>query len=192
MKINMLAIVACSAIALAASSASAAPVVTAVSVDLATPYTFTYQGSAFTFGFNGNFFAGPVTVSTANGGQVNTVLGQPTTNFTDRNTVTFGPNQQYAAFANTTPISFTNGDNFIGLRATLANGDAFYGFAYTSNNVLNSFGFETLANTAITATTAMPVAAVPEPASWAMMIGGFGLMGGVFRRRRVAARVTFA
>ncbi|MFS0737239.1 PEPxxWA-CTERM sorting domain-containing protein [Sphingomonas sp. 1P06PA] len=32
--------------------------------------------------------------------------------------------------------------------------------------------------------------AVPEPASWALMIGGFGLVGGAMRRR--AARVTFA
>ena len=28
------------------------------------------------------------------------------------------------------------------------------------------------------------VAAVPEPASWAMMIGGFGLVGGAMRRRK--------
>jgi probable phosphoglycerate mutase len=28
---------------------------------------------------------------------------------------------------------------------------------------------------------------VPEPASWALMIGGFGLMGGALRRRRAAA-----
>jgi hypothetical protein len=27
------------------------------------------------------------------------------------------------------------------------------------------------------------VAAVPEPASWAMMISGFGLVGGAMRRR---------
>lgn len=37
------------------------------------------------------------------------------------------------------------------------------------------------------------VAAVPEPATWAMMIGGFGLVGGAVRRqRRIAARVTYA
>lgn len=35
--------------------------------------------------------------------------------------------------------------------------------------------------------------AVPEPASWAMMIGGFGLVGGVLRRRaRTSATVRFA
>nr|WP_084192404.1 PEPxxWA-CTERM sorting domain-containing protein [Parasphingorhabdus marina] len=26
--------------------------------------------------------------------------------------------------------------------------------------------------------------AVPEPATWAMMIGGFGLVGGAMRRRK--------
>jgi hypothetical protein len=36
---------------------------------------------------------------------------------------------------------------------------------------------------AMTLTTAAP-AAVPEPASWAMMLGGFGLVGGALRRRR--------
>lgn len=33
-------------------------------------------------------------------------------------------------------------------------------------------------------------AAVPEPASWAMMLGGFGLVGGAMRRRK--AKVSFA
>ena len=32
-----------------------------------------------------------------------------------------------------------------------------------------------------------PRAAVPEPATWAMMIGGFGLLGGAARRRRAVA-----
>ena len=30
-------------------------------------------------------------------------------------------------------------------------------------------------------------AAAPEPASWAMMLGGFGLVGGMMRRRRKGA-----
>ena len=37
--------------------------------------------------------------------------------------------------------------------------------------------------------TISSVASVPEPASWALMIGGFGLTGAALRRRR-AARVT--
>ena len=40
------------------------------------------------------------------------------------------------------------------------------------------------------------VAVVPEPASWAMMIAGFGIVGGAMRktnrRRRSNVRVTFA
>jgi len=38
------------------------------------------------------------------------------------------------------------------------------------------------------------IGAVPEPAAWAMMIGGFGLVGGTLRRRRAQVRtsVTFA
>jgi len=36
-------------------------------------------------------------------------------------------------------------------------------------------------------------AAVPEPAAWALMIGGFGMVGGVMRRRaRQVVRVTYA
>lgn len=34
--------------------------------------------------------------------------------------------------------------------------------------------------------------AVPEPATWAMMIAGFGLVGAGMRRRRTAANVTLA
>jgi len=32
------------------------------------------------------------------------------------------------------------------------------------------------------------IGGVPEPTSWAMMLGGFGVVGGAMRRRRVALR----
>ncbi len=35
-------------------------------------------------------------------------------------------------------------------------------------------------------------AAVPEPAAWAMMIGGFGLVGAAMRRRRITTTVKLA
>jgi hypothetical protein len=43
-----------------------------------------------------------------------------------------------------------------------------------------------------TATLIGDEGAVPEPASWAMMIAGFGLVGGALRRRTVKTSVTFA
>lgn len=190
-KFVVLGAAACSVLALSATAASAAPLVRVIGADLsASDYTFDFfQGGSFTFGFNGDYFGGgPITISTANGGEVNTIFGQPTTYFTDRGEVTFGPNMNYAAFASETPIRFTNGDNFIGLRAVTANGDAYYGYAFTTNNVLNTIGFETVANTAITASVA--AGAVPETATWAMMIGGFGLAGTVMRRR--STKVSFA
>ena len=120
---------------------------------------------------------------------MNTIFGQPTTNFIDRGVVTFGPSMQYAAFASATPIRFSNGNNFIGLRAVTAGGEEFYGFAFSTNNVLNTVGFESVAGVTITATNA--AGAVPEPASWAMMIGGFGMIGAA-SRRRVRSSTTYA
>jgi len=37
---------------------------------------------------------------------------------------------------------------------------------------------------AFTVTSVVPTPGVPEPASWAMMLGGFGLIGGALRNRR--------
>jgi len=36
------------------------------------------------------------------------------------------------------------------------------------------------------------IAAVPEPATWAMMIAGFGLVGGIVRRRSRATNIVYA
>jgi len=38
-----------------------------------------------------------------------------------------------------------------------------------------------------TAAFIIPNRGVPEPASWAMMVGGFGLVGGALRSRRKTA-----
>ncbi len=50
------------------------------------------------------------------------------------------------------------------------------------------YGLSASQVSAIFASAPIPASAgpVPEPASWAMMIGGFGMVGGVLRRRRVA------
>ena len=46
------------------------------------------------------------------------------------------------------------------------------------NGSVLSTGFES-----VTSVAATPTSAVPEPASWAMMLGGFGLVGAALRRR---------
>ncbi len=171
------------------SPAFAARVITAANADVSsTPYVFNFQGSSFTFGFNGDYFGGgPLTISTGNGGAVNTIFGQPTTNFADGRggPVTFGPTLNYDAFATATPIRFTNGDNFIGLRATVGTG-TYYGYAFSTNNVIRSIGFENVADATITAVTG-----VPEPTTWAMSIAGVGMIGGALRRRP-RTRLVFA
>lgn len=50
----------------------------------------------------------------------------------------------------------------------------------TFGSAVNAFEFDNLAS------------AVPEPAAWGMMILGFGLIGGVMRRRSVSTKVRFA
>jgi hypothetical protein len=47
-------------------------------------------------------------------------------------------------------------------------------------------------NIDISSATITTISAVPEPASWAMMIGGIGLVGGVSRRRAKVSRIAFA
>ena len=148
-----------------------------------TPISFTLGDSTFTFSATGDWFA-PTAVQTGGTGEINTIFGQPTTYFVDRGTVTFGASDQYAGFSSPTTISYSNGDNFIGLRATDGT-NVYYGFAYTTDNMLNSYGFETTPGASSTATVAgAPAGAVPEPASWALMLGGFGLVGGAMRARR--------
>lgn len=147
------------------------------------PVSFTLGDSTFTFSATGDWF-NPTAVESSGTGEFNTIFGQPTSYFVDRGTVTFGASDQYAAFSSPTTISYSNGNNFIGLRATDGT-NVYYGFAYTTDNMLNSYGFETTPGASITATVAgAPAGAVPEPASWALMLGGFGLVGGAMRARR--------
>jgi PEP-CTERM motif len=50
-------------------------------------------------------------------------------------------------------------------------------------------------NTKMFSTAVIPglsAANVPEPAAWAMMIAGFGLVGGAMRRRQASVKVTYA
>ena len=178
-----------------AAPAMAAPVFVNTNADLiASPFSFDFQGATFTLS-GSNSFAAPLSVQTSDTGEFSSFggfLGIPVTpspSFTNRGTVQYGPDifGSYASFDSLTRVNSSNGNNFLGFRA-LVGDDAYYGFVFTTNGILNGYGFETSANTAITATTA----AVPEPATWAMMIGGFAFAGSVLRRRKNAATLAYA
>ena len=121
---------------------------------------------------------------TSGGAAVRTVFGQPSTDFTNRGTVVYDQNTLggYGSFPTLTNIPYTNGDNFLGLRVT-SGGQEFYGFAFTTNTTFNGYAFETTPGVGITATTDFS-GAVPEPQAWALLIIGFGAIGGIMRRRQ--------
>lgn len=80
------------------------------------------------------------------------------------------------------PVNYTNGSVVGGIVASDANLSILSGFGRGSN-----FGTDFSPrnfNGSITYT--LGTGAVPEPASWALLIAGFGLTGAVARRRRTA------
>ena len=177
-----------------AAPAAAAPVVTTVDADLSSRlYSFSFMGGTFNLTGNGGF-PNYLSVSTAGGAAVRTFFGTPSTDFIDRGTVVYDQDTLggFGSFSSLTSVPYTNGNNFLGLRVT-SGGQDFFGFLFTTDSTLNSYGFETTPNTGISPVTALAAAAVPEPATWTMMIIGLGAVGFAMRRRgKVATTVSFA
>ena len=106
-----------------------------------------------------------------------------------------GPNPFYD-LSFTTPYTYTGGDLAVTIRAVPNAGspgiavDAVAPNATSINTVGLAFsdtaatGEIGIVNAPVTRFGFDVAAAVPEPASWAMMIGGFGLVGGALRRRQ--------
>ena len=73
----------------------------------------------------------------------------------------------------------------------LGNGQNFFGFSATDGDVITSIAFNTN-GTGVTDLRQLRVggvmSAVPEPATWAMMLVGFGAVGYSLRRRKVTYR----
>lgn len=86
-----------------------------------------------------------------------------------------GSSQSYVGGQIINDLTFPSGNQISGetngvVTYTVATGPRLVGAEFRSS--ANSFEFDNLA-----------AGAVPEPATWAMMIGGFGLIGAVSRRR---------
>lgn len=78
----------------------------------------------------------------------------------------------------------TNGQNFLGIYGDA--GEVFTGVSIVTNPIWT--GFQDLRQVRL---GGVSTNAVPEPATWAMMLAGFGAMGVAMRRRRKVA-VSFA
>lgn len=117
-------------------------------------------------------------------------------------------NQNRAIFrisADVTDFGLTAGDYFLtwSLAGTGASGPFVPPIKLGTGNALQSLGgaaYTPLTDAGSLQTFDLPFtingvaanAAVPEPASWALMIGGVGLVGGALRRRKVRTTVRFA
>ncbi len=160
-----------------------------VSLGLAVPasaaqFSFTFAGTAL-FGIPANivgsgiFTTSDTAATTTNGQTAFLVTG--TSGTYDGSAINglqlgfFGGDNLYY----TTGPTFTDGNGISFTTAAGASVNLFYQDSAPSYrvNAQNPFvtGF-------VTATSA-PVSAVPEPATWAMLVGGFGLAGGMMRRR---------
>ncbi len=100
----------------------------------------------------------------------------------------------------TTPYTYSGGDLAVTIRMAPTNGNSAVAVdAFTADSRINTvFAFGNASATSgnvgeafapVTQITFNATAAVPEPGTWAMMIVGFGVVGGTMRRRsrRVAA-----
>lgn len=103
---------------------------------------------------------------------------------------------------------FSNGDNASTDVHILANGASIFDGGVNGSGSFANFGLSQYFTAGTTIDFAVgnggngynydstflsaSVASVPEPATWAMMLGGFGIAGATLRRRRAAVRVTYA
>ncbi len=63
---------------------------------------------------------------------------------------------------------------------------------YLAGGGSNGASFRDIYTPNVVAQAVALAAPVPEPATWALMLGGFGILGGALRRRRQTVTVTYA
>ena len=166
----------------------AAVIVVASSPAAAADYIFSFSGTNL---FGGQPLIGSGTLTTSG------VTVQQ--NGRDAQMIT-GITGTYNGSAITSLASVTGSDNFYYLTGKFVSGNGlgFTTAAGTNANLFDSAGQYRLNTTNpfqsgfVTATSTAVSGAVPEIATWGMMIAGFAMMGAAMRTRRRTATVTFA
>lgn len=168
-------------------------------VNIATPTkTVGFFGSTFEIGGNGGFSTVGNTFGTLAGtlnfsSVVGTTLSQSIANFFTFNDGLGGTFSFSLDSVQTQSYSVTPGvSQSFALYLLGTTNDVHLGYSATATSL--TLTFNKTGNSAFSAsgTLAIPPASlVPEPASWVMMLAGFGMIGGALRGRRKAS-VTFA
>ena len=155
------------------------------------------SASALTWAVNYTSAGNPASASLmfSTGSTMNSLGGYDITGVSgsvDGDTITSMESNPNAPFQATSLSNLFYFDNVLGGTPFLTNAGALFKSAAFEYNLYSSgAGYELykagngqyLANSIGTAT----MAAVPEPASWALMVGGFGLVGATMRRRSTNA-----
>ncbi len=122
-------------------------------------------------------------LATGAGGQYQITLDWMDTSSNDSN------GQEFDILWNGGLVGQIKGEDFLGVYTPLSFSVTGIGNDLLSILGISNSGYNRFDNVSVVETVAPPPGsgAVPEPASWALMLGGFGLIGGVLRTRRSLA-----
>jgi PEP-CTERM motif len=135
------------------------------------------------FAFNAS--SNPITVSAGAGNQFNVVASGPQPNGLQRAEICFkdaGPVGNCAGANQGLAIGGTSNGTFSLNFASLPSALTLDGFTVRYQGIAS--GALGISGGSASGLVIMPVASVPEPATWGLLIAGFGLVGGQIRRKR--------